>query len=413
MSLLNNWHLRPGLYNDFKGNNHTLGLFGKKAVFALLRATQEVAFYESKQKGSGNTLKLLHVGDFSRGRDFIERLYGYLPEGQVIGKRFAWPNPDCIDSFNIDHDVVMIEINRLYAEKFRHAGYLTIPEWVVFGREVVKNPEARYAEAHKSLKSDLNKIRRSDLQIFITKNHEDFSLFYEKMYLPYVLKRFGDRMIAKSRRRLKRDFLSGFLMLVRHEKKSIAGALVRIDDDQVTETTLGVLDGAEEFSKMGVSGLIDYHLHEWAAANNKSFINVGHTRPFPLDGIFFNKRKWLMSVMPDYDGVMDMAVKFSRENKRIAAALKNYPFVFQNRSGLGIFYTHIGPGKVSMGEIRKIWRQLWVKGLEHLIILSPQGYQEKAIAKARKLFGQNIRLLTKIGQAVELQKGNKICESLE
>jgi len=410
---LNNWHSKPGPYNGSKSKNHALGLLGKKAVFALLRATQEVAFYESKQKYSGRTLKLLHVGDPSRGRDFIERLYGYLPERQVIAKRFAWPNPDCIKSFDLDHDLVMIEINRLYAEKFRQAGYLTIPEWVEFGREVVKDREARYAEAQKSLKSDLNKIRRSDLRVFISKDHDDFSLFFEAMYIPYVSKRFSDRMIAKSQRSLKRDFLSGFLMLVQHNQKSIAGALVRVDNDQVTETTLGVLDGAEEFFKMGVSGLIDYHLHEWAAVNNKSFINVGHTRPFPLDGIFFNKRKWLMSVMPDYDGVMDMAVKFSRDDAWIATALQNYPFVFQTRSGLGIFCTHVGLGKVSIGEIRKIWRQLWVKGLEHLIIVSTKGYQEKTAERARELFGQNIRLVTEIGQAIEFQKGNEIRASLE
>ena len=73
-------------------------------------------------------------------------------------------------------------------------------------------------------------------------------------------------------------------MLLKENQRSIAGAIVKVDKSTVTEVTLGVRDGSDEYLKIGVSGIIDYHLHEWAADHHKNYINVGHTRPFPLDG---------------------------------------------------------------------------------------------------------------------------------
>ncbi|MFX0196020.1 MAG: hypothetical protein ACFFCW_07850 [Candidatus Hodarchaeota archaeon] len=383
---------------------NSLVTLAKKISFAFLRLRQEASLYESKQVNSNIVLRVLHVGDFFRGRDFIERLYGFLPERKVIGKRFVCPFTKLMEFFDGNVDLIMVEINRLFAETFRQAGYFTIPQWVEFGRDVVRAIEKRYAGANKSLKSDLKKSRNADFEVVITRDLDDFYLFYERMYLPYLAKRFGDTMIAKTRKRLKKDFSAGFLMLIEDKQQPIAGAIVRINGGTVTETALGVLDGLDEFLGMGVSGVIDYHLHEWAANHDKCYINVGHTRPFPLDGIFFNKRKWLMSVMPDYDGVMDIAVKICRYDAQMAKALKDYPFVFQSKSGLGVFCTYVGPDKAGISETQMLWRRFWTRGLKDLIIVSPTGYHEKTIEKTKELFGPWIHLFTDIGQAVELQR---------
>ncbi len=406
--MFNKKHKRLNRFNRVKNKYNSAVSIARKIIFAVLRARQEVALYENKQIHSDNTIRILHIGDAFRGRDFIERLYGFLPERQVIGSRFVKPYPESLDSFGMECDLVMIETNRLYSENYRQAGYFTIPQWIEFGREVVKDPEMRYAGAQKSLKSDLNRICNSNLKVVVTRDHKDLDMFYEKMYLPYLSKRFGEAMIVKSRKSLKKDFLKGFLMIVVSDEKPITGAVVRIDDDTLTETTLAVMDGTDAFLKTGVSGVIDYHLHEWAASNNKCFFNVGHTRPFPLDGVFFNKRKWLMSVIPDQDGVMDMAVKICRDDDDIAMALSSYPFAFYNKSGLGVFCVCAGIEKAGINKIRTLWKRFWTTGLKHLLIVSPAGFSEKTLEKTEELFGPNVHLISNISQAIELQKGTQV-----
>jgi len=370
----------------------------------MRRFRQDVSLYEGNQAKIDCFIRTLHIGDVFRGKDFIERLYGYLPERHVLGKRIAFPRPGLRKEIDRAPDFILIEINRLFAESFRQAGYFTIPQWVEFGSEVIQDRNLRYSSARKSLKCDLKKIGNSEFQVDVSKNPGDFCLFYEKMYKPHVSKRFHDNLILKPKNHLKKTFSKGFLLLVKYDRIPIAGALVRIDEDTVTETALGVLEGKDDLLNRGVSGILDYHLHEWAANNNMRYLNLGHTRPFPLDGSFFNKRKWLMSVNPDNDGVMDMAFRINKNNIEISTILKEYPFVFQSKSGLGILCFHSGVDKAGIGEVKMLWRRFWTKGINYLIILSPKGYEKNTVSFAKNQYGSSVLLFSDIGEAVDFQR---------
>jgi len=386
-------------------NNHVY-FFSKRFLFWLIRLKQEVALYDDKQKDTGIDLKVLHVGDADRGRDFIERLYGFLPERRIIGTYYAWPGKIYSNLSEIDCDIQMIEINRLFAEQYRQSGYFTLPEWVEFGRDVVKDPEKRYAGARKSLKCDLKRIKKLDVNVVITHEQKDFKVFYEKMYLSHLKERFGDTAIAKPVKKLEKDFLSGFLMLIKKGDDPIAGAIIRVNRDTVTETTIGVLDGAFNLVKMGASSVLDYHVHEWGSANNKKYINVGHTKPFPFDGIFFNKRKWMMSLIPDYDGVMDLALKICHGDDGIGKALQAYPFVYHNKKGLYMFGMCIDSVESGIDKVQPVWRRLWTEGLESLNIVSPTGYKDMVRERAKKLYGHRLRLFDSIDDVLTFHNGD-------
>lgn len=376
--------------------NKNLFIFTKKLFFSLIRLRQEAAVYKDKQKHTGIELKVLHVGDEWRGRHFIERLYGFLPKRRIIGKYYALPSMKYSNISEVDWDIQMIEINRLFAGQYRQSGYFTLPEWVEFGCDVVIESEKRYAGARKSLKCDLRRIKKLDVHVVITHEYKDFKMFYEKMYLSHLKERFGTAAIAKPVKKLEKDFMSGFLMLIKQADDPVAGAIIRVDRDTVRETTIGVMDGAYEFIKMGASAVLDYHVHEWASVNNKKYINVGHTRPFPYDGIFFNKKKWMMSLTPDNDGVMDLAIKICHRDDEIDKALYTYPFVYHNKTGFYMLGMCIESDKAGLDNVQPLWRRLWTEGLESLNIVSPTGYKDTVKEKVKKIYGTRLQLFESV-----------------
>ena len=383
-------------------NNNELLILAKRTCFSIMRAYHEMSVYRGRQLTTDRELNVLNVGDTERGRDFIERLFGYVPERILIGKCLVWSLPERLKRIDKKFDIVMVEINRLFARRFRQAGYFTIPQWVEFGREINKDPQKRYADASKSLKSDLNKIRRSNLRGLISRDLNDFNFFYERMYRPHILRRYADTMIAKSRKRLTKIFLNGFLLILKKADQPVAGALVKVDDDVITESCIGVFEGKKEFLQCGVSGLMDYHLQEWAAANSKRFINVGHTRPFPLDGVYFNKRKWLMSILPDSDGVMSMAFKPHIRPNEAAAILTSYPFIYQTKDTLFcLVCIYCNINDFSMELIHELWKRYWTSGLKCIVVFAPAGFSPAVVQSAYQRYGGKIRLTTNLSGALK------------
>jgi hypothetical protein len=370
-------------------------------VFLCLRMRSDIVFFEGRQSSSGLNLKVCFVGNERRGDYFIRHLFGYKPPPQKIGRYLSIIKPAKIASFAATYDILVVEINRLLLKPYLAAGFFPIPEWIEFGRTVVRDSSLRYTGASKSLKSDLNRISNSDFDISITNSENDFNQFYDAMYLPYVISRYGPERIIKSRRRLKKSFKKGFILFLNGSQGPVAGAVVSIERDNITETAIGVRDGSEEIFKAGVSGLIDFYIHQWAADNGKRFINVGHTRPFPLDGVYFNKRKWLMSVLSDEDGVMNLAVKFNMPSCKTASALESFPFLFQTDRGLNILCSIDSKRAMTIPIVKSAFCRFWSTGIDRLIMLAPACFDQRVLAYAAEKIGPELALVSNLKAAVE------------
>jgi hypothetical protein len=370
-------------------------------LFLCLRMRSDIVCFEGKQSSSGLNLKVCFVGNEKRGDYFIRHLFGCKPPPQKISRCLSLIKPAKIASFASPYDILMVEINRLLLKSYRAAGFFPIPEWIEFGRTVVGDPSLRYAGASKSLKSDLNRISRSNFDISITKSESDFNLFYDAMYLPYVISRYGPERITKSKRHLKKIFKKGFILFLNGPRGPVAGAVVSIERDNVTETAIGVRDGSQEIFRAGVSGLIDFYIHQWAADNGKRFINVGHTRPFPLDGVYFNKRKWLMSVLPDEDGVMNLAVKFNMSTRKTASVLESFPFLFQTERGLNILCSIDSRRAMTIPVLKYAFGRFWSTGIERLILLAPACFDQRVLTNAAEKIGPELALVSNLKAAVE------------
>jgi hypothetical protein len=371
----------------------------KRLLFFLIRLQSEISLFEGPRRGSGESLRMCYVGSLARGRQFIEQIYGYAPEGRVIGRCLSARHPRRLEKYHQAADVVMIEINRLFLDPFVEARFFPIPEWVEFERSVVRDARQRYAGASKSLKSDLNRIKKGGYRISISHDMQDFEAFYRTMYLPSIQKRYRNNAIVKPRRRLKKDFSSGFLMLLFDGDLPAAGAIVSVGKDVVRETTIGIAGGSEETLRGGASGILDYHIHAWAADHGKTVMNVGHTRPYPSDGVYFNKRKWLMRIVPDRDGVANFAVRFNLPDRKAAALLDSFPFIFQTKNGLHLLCSLNQPEPAASRQIQALRQRLWTEGLRSMSVLAPAGLCPEAGEYVRGSLGASCRLISELKEA--------------
>jgi len=378
--------------------------FAKKLAFALLRAKQPVWLFDATSAASGSRLRVIHVGAASRGKEFVRLLFGTYPTPARLGDRWMRPAPGRGSAAFPHHDLLLTEINRLYAPRYRAGGFVTVPEWVEFGRPIVADAEQRYAGASKSLRCDLAAIRETDYRVVTTTERADFELFREDMYLPHLVERFGDDAIRKPRARLLRDFQHGFLMLVLKGDRALAGAIARVDGDIVSETTFGAPPSVNGMLNVSTSGLIDYHLQQWSADRGKRFLRVGHTHPFPGDGVYFNKRKWQMSIMPDEDGVMDMAVKVQRIASFPLEILESAPFVFSARRGLGVLAVHRSERALDPDETRKQVKRFWTDGLRSMILICPAGFRSGVAAPLDEPRFSGIHLCSDLERALDVYR---------
>jgi len=277
-----------------------------------------------------------------------------------------------------------------------------IPEWVEFQRHVEPDPRRRYQGASNSLKMDLRSIRRAPFETVITTDAADLRYFFDRMYLPYIQSRFGTETIRKSYQRLRRDFRAGFLMLLHHEGEAVAGALVRLSGRTVRLTTLGVLDGSMQVLRSHVSGALDYYLHAWAADHGMQTINVGHTRPLPQDGVFFNKRKWQMAIMPDRDGVTGLALRWRGPDPPFLEVLDQRPLVYEGKAGLGVLCVWRSEPRLDTLRGAHLVRQHWTNGLSSFIGVCPQGFDDRVERDLNKTFGGAVRLCSDLRSAMSI-----------
>lgn len=368
----------------------------KKLFFLFLRMKSEVSLFEGYRENSDEYVKLCYIGSILRGKEFICQLYGHVPDRKVIGNCLSIHVKKRFEKYYTASDVIMIETNRLLLTKLLRDGFFPIPEWVEFERPVIKDEKLRYSGATKSLKSDLSRIKKTRYCISVSNNLSDFDNFYETMYLPFVKQRYGENGILKSRTRLKRDFLSGFLMFVCDAEKPIAGAIVLPEKYVVRETTIGIAYGSGSALRSGVTGILDYHIHEWAANHGKKVMNVGHTRALPTDGVFFNKRKWMMRVVPDQDGVNNIAVKFNGTARKASSLIHPFPFIFQTKTGLTLLCSLDQGVPATANQLKSLHHCYWTEGLQSMVVFSPAGFSPHAVEYRNESLGFSIQLISEL-----------------
>lgn len=248
--------------------------------------------------------------------------------------------------------------------------HFTTREWVHQILDTSVSWEEIRRAFHKNPKETLRKIRKHGLTFTTSFDGRDFDLFYKRMFLPLIRNRHGDSASLDGYEEMKHYFLRGFLLLVLLDGQAVSGGLCHAHGDTLIFRRIGVLDGSDEYLKLGAQSAVYSSVISFAKDNGFKRVDFMQSRPFLNDGVYYHKVEWGAGVhLEDGD---DSCVLFliPTLSAKIVRFFESNPMIVANGgevSGLVGWTKNEFP---SAREIEQILARYRAPGLDSLLLLS-------------------------------------------
>jgi hypothetical protein len=240
----------------------------------------------------GREITVLEIGRATVTEPVCARLFGELPAPEY-GASHSLRHPAA--AAGAAH-LVVAEVHRWLAQRFRRAGWVVVPGHVRWTGDLVQLPPPRMS---KSLKDDLRKVRSRGFTLEQAGGEADWAEFTARMLSPQATARFGAEAWLPSPYLLRRFRERGQLHFVLHGGTRVAGFCSLRSGESVWLPLSGVHAGDPALLRAGVSAAVYALAFEWARHQGCSRVDMGRTSPFLNDGVQQYKRKWGMTAVPD------------------------------------------------------------------------------------------------------------------
>jgi hypothetical protein len=252
--------------------------------YALRSFLVPVHHFNGKIHGSGETLVFMYLGwDRKILSYWLRRIF---TECDPVSK------PKYILSRHIDRflnqhkgicDVALVELSSVNA--MHHAENLTgfvLPRWVKMYMDVEQSMSVITRNA-----TIPRRIRKHALGLERANTEADFEFLYDNMYKPYISARHMGSAVLEDRKKMTEDFRLGdsTIYFITREGRRIAGLYEQYINGEPYMHGGGVLDGSEDFLKMGVIGALYYYALENYQHHHVKRVNIGGTSPLLTDGL--------------------------------------------------------------------------------------------------------------------------------
>jgi hypothetical protein len=210
----------------------------------------------------------------------------FCTDGAIIrtGELYAWR----VRGFIRTHPAVILVMHKYLAPFFRD-GLITVP-WVqqVLDLQIPMEDILRHISERKKI---------SAFQAEISTDSTDIQQFYEKVFVPYTLKRYPDAAIidfaAFNEYRLHH---AGELLMIKKDGVTVGGACAVLIGSTYHWHINGLID--ERFLREGAMAAIYYFSILRAKERQARMLDFGWSRPLISDGVLSFKRKWQATITP-------------------------------------------------------------------------------------------------------------------
>jgi GNAT acetyltransferase-like protein len=238
-------------------------------------------------------VRVLEIGRGKQSGAFCSQLLGTCADGAGEGM-LTLCNPTELE--RLESDLVLAEIHRWMAPRFRRAGWIIIPTDVRWRGTLSHLPPPH---ATTSLKSDLAKVRKFGYTIEHASTPEDWDRFYETMVLPQARARFGEDAWIPSERLRRELSRRGELHFIRRDGVRVAGICTICTGHALWLPVMGLCQGDPGLLREGVYSAVFSLVFEWARGQGYTHVDAGRTSSFTSDGVQHFKRKWGLEPVAD------------------------------------------------------------------------------------------------------------------
>ena len=266
----------------------------------------------------------------SKQKSYVVRLmFGESFRERCLGRVWIWKIPRAAENAGLDYSMTLVKADSGRFRSWTAKGWFVIPFWVEGTVELPLSLEVRKSE---TVLSDLRRIKKNGLDFEVTRDPHWLEIFYNEMYVPFMNRKYGDRVQIDSSEELKIRFQDGELLLIKSGAEHIAGVLLTNEGSYPMLWVSGIRDRGRDYRKEGLAAAI-YHL-SFAHLQEKGFTKagLGWSRPFLNDGVLRFKHK--LSQQITGSSLNGMALKISSYTAATRSFLQNNPFMFEGTDGL-------------------------------------------------------------------------------
>lgn len=239
------------------------------------------------------------------------------------------------------------------------------------------------------MRKDFSKKRRQITNEFREKHgldcrvsHDpaDFDMFYHRMFVPHIQRRYGELADIDSHAELKQFFDRGMLFLVMSEGKEVAGALSELVDGHLLFRRSGVLDGDESHVKGGAQTALYYFQLQHAVANGIWALDTLKTTPFLNDGVFKHKADWGARSFRDDEATHLTFLVPGRDPAKLARFFEISPIVIDDGNKLSAIVGDTTIDAPAPGYFDKLLGRISTSGLSSVQLQTRTGLHHFEIA---------------------------------
>jgi hypothetical protein len=274
-------------------------------------------------------LELVDIGREKLIRPLASHWFGDLPSPVEEARRTLW-SPDALAA-ETPAGIVLVEVHRWLAQRFRDAGWLIVPQSVRLRGALDAIPPAPPSNG---LRDNLRKVRKYGYTLEQAGTPKDWEDFYSRMVLPQAIARHGQTAWTPSPQYIAALARIGILHLVMRGGEAVAGICSVRRGDSLWLPLSGVRDGDPELLRQGAGFATLALTIAWAKTQGLRQLDAGRSVPFVNNGVQRLKRS--LGLQPAIDPLAHVvAIWVSSDSAR--RALAREPVLVEHRSGIQLF----------------------------------------------------------------------------
>jgi hypothetical protein len=227
------------------------------------------------------------------------------------------------------------------------------------------------ARVSKSLRHrDLKGLSLVPYGAHLRRDFRSLEVFYRKIYLPHVTKRYGSAGQVASLRELAVNAASGYILLCTKNGRLWSGGILGMVPTEMRVPWLGVAFGETAAVKDGGMTAIYFEAIKFAIAKGMKVLDFSNSRPFLTDGVFQYKARWGCSGQKPVVGIRPMSVIINRSNPDVANFFSQFPLVHFRENKPRCLCGIPAAGEENNGQTERVKRLAAISEIGGLDLLS-------------------------------------------
>lgn len=299
-----------------------------------------------------------YIADLAFGNSYAET---------PIGTTWIWNLDRMITKNPHDCSLMILEVNKVFCRLIDSKKMFFIPIWVD-GEVDIPVDMSSFVKANSSVRSDVRRIKKNNLQVEVTSEQRQFDDFYNNMYIPHITRVHGNRSVLMTYHEMKKNTKNCELLLIKKDKEYVAGLLIRYDSKKNIPRLwqLGIKDGNPDYVKAGAMGALYYYAMKYLKEKGYKKVNYYLSRAFLKDGVIQYKKKWGLKIASSTK--KGFLVKPLSNTNGIKRFFSRNPFIYGDKDQFNSAIFLESNQLCSEKDFEQFYKKFCFKGLHQFVV---------------------------------------------